>query len=196
MELTLVDVYADVVCPFAYVGLSRFIAERTSRGRDDVVLCVKAWPLEWVNNGPMDGHAVAEKGAVLRSAVAPDLFARVDAERYPTTSLAALELTAFAYEHDPRVGERVAMELRRRLFDEGADIGDPAVVAAVAASFGLSVPNGDARVRAQYDEGKARGVKGSPHSVHAPLGWWWPRWARGLVMELNLQERQCPPGAG
>jgi hypothetical protein len=48
----LVEVFADVGCPFAHVGLRRFVERRDELGRDDVVLWVRAWPLELVNARP------------------------------------------------------------------------------------------------------------------------------------------------
>ncbi|MFZ4518319.1 MAG: disulfide bond formation protein DsbA, partial [Microthrixaceae bacterium] len=70
-----IEVFADVSCPFAHVGLRRVVQERDRRGRTDVVLRVRAWPLEVVNGEALDGPHVAEKVDALRAQVAPDLFA-------------------------------------------------------------------------------------------------------------------------
>ena len=48
------EVFADVCCPFTHVGLRRIVRRRAELGRDDVVLVVRAWPLELVNGVPLD----------------------------------------------------------------------------------------------------------------------------------------------
>jgi len=49
MPETVIEVFADVACPFTHVGLKSFVARRAGLGRDDVILRVRAWPLEIVN---------------------------------------------------------------------------------------------------------------------------------------------------
>ena len=65
---------------------------------------VRAWPLELVNGAPMDGHHAAERGRALREQVAPDQFAEVDPENFPSSTLPALALVSRAYEADPQLG--------------------------------------------------------------------------------------------
>jgi 2-hydroxychromene-2-carboxylate isomerase len=50
------------------------------------------------------------------------------------------------------------------LFEEGKNIGDLVLLASIATQFGLAPPSTevDPRVQADYDEGKRRGVRGSP----------------------------------
>lgn len=157
-----VEVFADVWCPFAHVGLQRFAQRRSERG-DEVRLVVRAWPLEWVNGEPMDPDFIAAEVAQIRTAVAPDLFAGFDPARFPTTTVPALALTGRAYETSVELGEAVALELRDRLFERGEDISDRAVLDAVAAAHGLAPVGGDDVVRRDWAEGQARGVIGSPH---------------------------------
>ena len=88
-----IEVFADIVCPFAHVGLARWVAERDRLGRSDVRLRVRAWPLELVNGAPMDPAMVAHKVADLRRRVAPTLFDRFDPAAFPTSSLGGLALT-------------------------------------------------------------------------------------------------------
>lgn len=51
-EVRVVEVFADITCPFTHVGLRRLVRHRESVGRNDVVLRVRAWPLELVNDEP------------------------------------------------------------------------------------------------------------------------------------------------
>jgi hypothetical protein len=48
-KVRVVEVFADVSCPFAHVGLRRLVEQRDKLARDDIVLRVRAWPLELVN---------------------------------------------------------------------------------------------------------------------------------------------------
>lgn len=159
-----IAVHADVVCPFTHVGLRRVVAERRARGLDGrVALVVHAWPLECVNGEPLDPAFVAQEVEALRRAVAPDLFTGFDPATFPTTSIPALALTATAYERSTEVGEAAALALRDALFEHGRDIGDPDVVAEVAAGLGLPAAGDEALVWADYEAGKRLGVTGSPY---------------------------------
>lgn len=157
-----VEVWADIVCPFAHVGLRRITTARDARSHP-ARLWVRAWPLELVNGEPMRADAVAEKVAVLRDTVAPDLFAGFDEAGWPETSLPALALTAVAYDHDMRAGEGVAMAIRTRLFEDGLDVSDRDVLSSLASEYGLDVPSSATSALADYAAGRARGVRGSPH---------------------------------
>ena len=108
-----IEVFADVWCPFTHVGLWRFVAAR-AEGRVAGVLRVRAWPLELVNNQPLDPAFVAEEIDQIRSPVDADAFAGFDPDRFPRTTVPALLLTAVAYRSGPQVGEAVALELRHR----------------------------------------------------------------------------------
>ncbi len=158
-----VVVYADIVCPFAYIGLTRLIERRSVLGRDDVRLQIRSWPLELVNGKPVDGHFIAEEIDEIRPQVGRGLFRNFDVNTFPSSSLPGLALIAQAYAVDDVMGEAVAMELRSLLFEQGVDVSDPAVLAEVAERHGLA---GDAEVNvalAEYAEGRDRGVIGSPH---------------------------------
>ena len=61
-----VEVFADIWCPYAHVGLRRFIHRRWASHRKDLVLRVRAWPLELVNGEPLDADHVAEQIEDLR----------------------------------------------------------------------------------------------------------------------------------
>jgi len=164
-KVRVVEVFADVSCPFTHVGLRRLVEQRDQLDRDDVALRVRAWPLELVNGAPLGGDFVGEEIDVLREIVAPDLFKGFDPTRFPGTTVPALALTASAYCRDDRTGEAVSLALRTALFEEGRDIGDPAELAALAGTFGLDFPSPDAEhsVHDDWHEGERRGVVGSPH---------------------------------
>lgn len=160
-----IELFAEITCPFTHVGLRRLLAERADRHRTTPRLRVRAWPLELVNDGPLDGAGVAEKAAALRAQVAPDLFARVDPANWPATSRPAFALVHAAYRQGLDVGEAVSVSIRDALFEFGQDISDPEVLAAVAADHGVG-PVTDAdetSVEADWEEGRRRGVVGSPH---------------------------------
>ena len=170
-----IEVFADVRCPFAHVGLRRVVAERSRRGIN-APLYIRAWPLELVNDAPLDADVIGEEAEALRGQVAPNLFRRFDPDRFPTTSIPALALTAGAYAVAPHVGERVALALRWALFEEGRDISSPAVLLDVAETAGVPLPHNCEvdRVREDWAEGAARGVIGSPHFFVGPDGWFCP----------------------
>ena len=73
-----IEVYADIWCPFAYVGLQRLAIHR-DRVHSSTRLRVRPWPLELINGTPMEAEAVDHKVADLRAQVAPDLFVGFDA---------------------------------------------------------------------------------------------------------------------
>jgi len=162
--MQVVEVFADMTCPFTHVGLREFVRIRAERRRDDVVLRIRSWPLEVVNHEPLDAHFIAEEIADLRAQVAPDLFRGFSETTVPASSVPALALAAAANEVDLRTGERVGLELRRLLFEDGVDIADEATLRSVAADHGIEWTDVDAaRVAADHRDGVSRGVIGSPH---------------------------------
>jgi predicted DsbA family dithiol-disulfide isomerase len=164
--LQIVEVFADITCPFTHVGLRRFVDRRDELGRDDVVLRVRAWPLELVNGQPHDVGHIARVVADLRRQVAPNLFTGFDPETFPTTSIPALALATAASMQDLRKGERVNLELRDLLFERGVDVNDPGLIRRLATCHRLDpdlLGAGAAEVRRDLEEGRQRGVIGSPH---------------------------------
>lgn len=160
-----IEVFADIWCPFAHVGLRTIRDQRTRAGRSEVVIWVRAWPLELVNGAPLDAGATRKHAEELRQQVAPDLFQRFAVDRFPRTTLPALALANRAYRTDSGAGESVSFALREALFEEGEDISDPATLERLARDAGVSMPDESdhADVLEDWHEGRRRGVVGSPH---------------------------------
>ena len=159
------EVFAEVACPFAHVGLHRFAAYRQQRGRTEPVLRVRAWPLERVNEAPLDGPSLAPKIDALRDEVATDLFSRFDPDRFPTTTIPAMVAEAAAYRAGVEIGEHFSLAVRHALFEEGRDVSDPAVLDDLRGVHGVPAPTSvdEAAVETDLAEGRRRGVVGSPH---------------------------------
>jgi predicted DsbA family dithiol-disulfide isomerase len=176
MTRAVVEVFADVVCPFSHVGLRRVVARRTELGRSEPVLRVRAWPLELVNGAPLDRDAIAQHVDELHEQVAPDLFRGFDPNAFPGSSLPAIALASTAYDLGDVVGERVSLAVRDAIFEEGRDIADPAVLDHIAATYGVGArgPDAERTVLADFEEGKRRGVRGSPEFFLDDQGWFCP----------------------
>lgn len=174
--MSTVEVFADVLCPFTHVGLHTLIDRRAERGLTEPRLRIHAWPLELINGKPLDAHHVAAEISALRESVRPDLFSGFSVETFPKTSMAAFALSAAAARTgDPVLIEDVGMALRDAVFEQGLDIGRPDVVHGIAGRFGLQPLDADATeaaVRSDWNEGKERGVVGSPHFFTGNGGSW------------------------
>jgi predicted DsbA family dithiol-disulfide isomerase len=162
--MTVIEVFADVACPFTHVGLLRFVERRSELGRDDVRLHVRSWPLEIVNGQPLDPHFIAEEIDDIRAQIAAPRFARFSEASFPATSLPAMTLAAAGYQKDVGTGERLSLVLRDLLFEQGVDIADHSVLSHLADDHGVDVDLADTRhVLDDHVEGVGRGVIGSPH---------------------------------
>lgn len=171
-----IEVFGDVVCPFTHAGLRRLVAARSKVGSTRR-LWIRAWPLEWVNGRPLAASHVALEVDALRETVAPHLFRKFDPSAFPQTSIPAFGLAAAAYAVDDLTGESVSLALRDALFERGLDISDAGVLREIASEFAVSMPSADvaeAAVRADWNEGKARGVMGSPHFFDGERDWFCP----------------------
>ena len=82
-----IEVFADIWCPFAHVGLRRLRTLREHAEMPEFLVHVRAWPLELVNGRPLDPVTTAHHVAELRAQVAPECFAHFDPDRFPTTTL-------------------------------------------------------------------------------------------------------------
>ncbi len=162
--MTVIEVFADIGCPFTHVGLRRFVQRRKEAGRDDLVLHVRAWPLEIVNGKPLDAAFIAEEVDDIRAQLGPDTFVGFDPAAFPSTSLPALALAAAAFRSDLATGEAVSLALRDLLFEQGVDVSDRDVLGALAAEHGVEVDLDDHEpVLAERRLGVERAVIGSPH---------------------------------
>jgi len=160
-----IEVFAELACPFTHVALRRIVQHRRVEARTEPHLRIRPWPLELVNGQPVDAQHVAKEVRALHEQISPDLFSGFDVATLPATSIPGFRLAEAAYEVGEATGERVSLELRDALFEEGRDLADPHVLAEIAARHDLEVPGEEltAEVARAYAEGQARGVKGSPH---------------------------------
>ncbi len=173
--MTVIEVFADVACPFTHVGLRRFVERRDEIGRPDVLLHMKSWPLEVVNGTPLDAGFIADEVAEIRRQVAPTLFVGFDQRSFPRSSLHALTLAAAAYRASIEVGERMSLALRELLFEDGVDIGDDDVLVRIARDNDLHVDLTETSpVHDEHAQGVARGVVGSPHFFTPEGGFFCP----------------------
>jgi 2-hydroxychromene-2-carboxylate isomerase len=164
-QIPVIEVFADIWCPFTHVGLKLVAGELGDRGRQDVTIRVRSWPLEWVNGRPMDPHATLDHVNELRDQTSTELFVGFDASSFPHSTVPVLALVARAYTADLKLGQAVSFEVRDWLFERGLDVSEPDAVAAIASSFGLGPPEPDdyATVVSEWKEGRRRQVAGSPH---------------------------------
>ncbi len=173
--MTTVEVFADITCPFTHVGLKQ-VVRHVEEMADPADVVVRAWPLEWVNGTPLDVDAVLVKASALTEQLGVDDFHGLRADRWPATTIPALNLAAAAYERDAHTGLEVSLELRAALFERGEDVGDPDVLARLAAAHDLAPPTTEAcaAVTADYEDGRRRGVTGSPHFFVGSDGFFCP----------------------
>lgn len=171
-----IEVFADIVCPFTHVGLRRLVEARDARG-SAATIRVRAWPLELINGSPLDPKLVAEEIEALCAHVSPQLFRGFDTATFPRTSMPAFALVGAAYAASDARGEAVSLAVRNAVFEHGLDVSDPSVIARMAASFGvepLAPAVAEEAVRRDWDRGKERGVRGSPHFFVGDLDWFCP----------------------
>jgi predicted DsbA family dithiol-disulfide isomerase len=173
--MDLIEVFAEVSCPFTYVGLRRFVAERTNRGLTKPLLKIRAWPLELVNGVAFTGAGVAPAVAALRAQVTPELFGGFNPESFPASTLGVLAAEAAAHAAGPEVGEHFSLEVRSVLFDRGIDPSDPEVLQDLLADHEVDPATVDPdAARKSWEEGKAIGVTGSTYFVVGNHGWFCP----------------------
>ena len=158
-----IQVYADIGCPFAHFSLRRITSLRDQLALN-LPIVVRAWPLEMVNGQPLDPAVTATHIAELRRDVAPDLFSGFRPEVLPRSTVKALTLVEAVNDVDPWLGERISLDLRDVLFEQGERL-DVEMLRLLSAEAGLdpSVLDEGSRVEARLVEGRQLGVQGSPH---------------------------------
>jgi predicted DsbA family dithiol-disulfide isomerase len=189
-----IEVFAEITCPFAYVGLEHVVAH-VAEIDASVDVIVRAWPLEWVNGTGLDVAGVQTKAAALCDQLGIDRFAGLRPDRWPRTTIPALALAAASYDVDPTTGLAVSTALRTSLFELGADISDRETLADIAGAHDVEFdPDDDGAVRAEYELGRARGVKGSPHYFVADADFFCPALDLGRDADDHLIARFDPDG--
>jgi len=171
-----IDVFADIMCPFTHVGLRRLREARSGSSRRASVR-VRAWPLELINGEPIAAELAAREIAALRATVAPELFVGFDPATFARTSIPAFGLAASAYMVNDKIGEQVSLAIRDALFEQGRDVSDPRVLVEIGEPFGLAPfppALALAAVHADWNRGRAHGVKGSPHFFIGDRDWFCP----------------------
>lgn len=189
-DISTLEVFADITCPFTHVGLKRVI-EHIAEIDHPVAVHVRAWPLEWVNGTGLDVDAVEMKAKALTEQLGVDDFTGLDHDQWPDTTIPALELAAAGYARDMETGLAVSVELRTALFEQGRNIADPEVLADIAARHDLALPEpgATAAVQADYDDGRSRGVSGSPHFFVGQDNFFCPALDLGHDADGNLTAR-------
>jgi predicted DsbA family dithiol-disulfide isomerase len=164
-SVQVIEVFADIWCPFTHIGLKLVAGQLRKRGRQDVTIWVRSWPLEWVNGQPMDPSATLDHINEIRVQVSTEVFVGFQASRFPHSTIPVLALVAHAYRADRELGQVLSLEVRDRLFERGLDVSDRDTLVAMAKSFGLDPPDPDdyGTVVSDWKEGRRRGVAGSPH---------------------------------
>ena len=121
-----IEVFADIWCPFAHVGL-RAIQERAGpeRSHRRVDLGPSVAVAIGERRAPRsDGH-LATRRRTCESRSPRSCSATSTSDRFPTSTLDALALANRAYRSGLHSGERASFALRDALFEEGRDVSDP-----------------------------------------------------------------------
>lgn len=159
----LLEVFADISCPFTHVGLAK-VAEEVDKLDIAVEIVVRSWPLEWVNGEIFAPDVMRAKVDAIGNHLGSHYFAGFDEQTWPTTTIGALNLAAEAYEVSNAKGLEVNLRLRSELFEHGRNVGDLGFLTELAVELGLPTPQPEASaaVETDYEDGKRRGVRGSP----------------------------------
>ncbi len=184
-----VQIFADVTDPWSYVGSTRFeraAAMVTILTGEPIELTLRAFQLE--PEAPSDGRPLMEAMAERLGGLDKAEFLNVQVaagaritgidlnfdEAIEANSFDAWRLLTWADEDGPGIQRDLAHQLWRAHFLEGADIGDPFVLATRAALVGLDLETADAllasteyadAVQMQIETGRALGIKRLPYVI-------------------------------
>lgn len=155
----LIEVYSDTVCPWCYVGFGRLQA--ALQQRPQLLADVRWLPFELNPDHPVEGMDRAEYmrqrfGDVNRFAKAQQTLGEIGAELGLTFDFPAIRRMPNTRRSHALISWAATAgaqgEIKRRVlaayFGQGRDIGDPAVLAALAAEGGLDA----AAARAAIDD--------------------------------------------
>jgi predicted DsbA family dithiol-disulfide isomerase len=164
-------VFSDLHCPWAYVFSIRL--RRARAGADQPPVAWRCWPLELVNRRGTPWETLSQEIPVL-SQLEPDHFAPPRRETWPSTLLPAMEALQVAGElGGAQAADRFDELARRAFFLERRDLSIRPTLLDLAAEAGLdreafqdAFDGGGHRrsVVADWQEGRRRGVEGSPHA--------------------------------
>jgi predicted DsbA family dithiol-disulfide isomerase len=169
-----ITMFSDFVCPFCYIG---FEILRGLRGEFDFQLEWRGFQIdpEWPAEGiPVErfraGDAEARRAVWERiKALADTIGLAIRPPAVLTNSRVALIAAEFA--HEAGKGEEFEERIYRAYFQEGANIGDPAVIAKLAEEVGiervklseaLQSPRYELRLKNNALVAHQRGVDGVP----------------------------------
>ena len=179
----LVDIVADPVCPWCYVGIRSFLESRKTLAADyDVAARFRPYELNpGLAAGGVDRHAYYRAKfpdetqlAAAREAIRAN--ARLSGFDFDPSAPAHLPNTVKAHQimrlaHFTGRQEAAALALYRAFWDELRDIGDDATLIAIASAVGvddglaaaaLGSPEDAAMVGAEAEAFRAAGVSGVP----------------------------------
>jgi predicted DsbA family dithiol-disulfide isomerase len=164
-------VFSDLHCPWAYLFSIRLRRARTAVGQPPVAW--RCWPLELVNERGTPWDTVSQEIPVLTQ-LEPDHFAPARRDTWPSTLLPAMEALKVAGEQGgPEAADRFDQLARRAFFLDRRDLSIRPTLLVLAAGAGLvragfqdAFDGGGHRrsVVADWQEGRRRGVEGSPHA--------------------------------
>jgi predicted DsbA family dithiol-disulfide isomerase len=196
-----IQVWSDLLCPFAHVAIHRIAAARTRLGLEDqVVIDHHTFPLE-LFNGPHPRPGT-DSEAVGLGQIEPDAGFRLWTAAewlYPSSVLLAAEAVHAAKAQSLRASETLDRALRTAFWTNSRSIGHRQVVLDVAGETGtvdaaalaaeLDTGAHRADVMADYAVAQTDAVNGSPHlflpdgsGLHNPgitVHWEGP-WAEGF----------------
>ncbi|SBT42933.1 DsbA family oxidoreductase [Micromonospora auratinigra] len=186
----LIDVWADVTCPWCYLGkrrLERALAAFRADGGPEATVAWRPYqlnPAAPAGGAPLDAAALAAYGVHHDATSQAGYVAEVAAGAGPgfrwgpawrVNTFDAHRLLALARRQGGAPAQGVLMErLLRAHFGEGANLGDHAVLAGLATEAGVTCAaaaladgTAAAQVRAELAEGLAIGVRAVPTFVVA-----------------------------
>lgn len=198
-----VVVFADLGCPWAFVGLHRLHTARARLGlAARVGIDVRVFPLELVNERPTPFAGVQSEISAMRQ-LTPDAGFQpwpADPATWPVTVLPPMEAVEAAKAQGLEASAQLDLELRRAMFARGECISMRHVILDAAARCPLVDTHA---LAAALDDGRARrpmlaahasssdAVRGSPHvfladgtDVHNPgIAFHWDRRGRTIVID-------------